>query len=101
MTAAQRPKLKGVRPKHVRNLRAVIREHLREEGKTIRDLSEMLGLKFQSARRLMTPPERNFPPDYVERIIIGLQLDEFDANELRILGAIEAGWNLNLKLQVV
>lgn len=35
------------------------------------------------------------PPQYVDAFIEALRLDEFDAAELRLQAAIEAGWQLH------
>jgi hypothetical protein len=98
--AAKHARHWGVRPKEMRTLRVAIRQHLREEGRTVTDLAKFWNMREQSARRLMCPPERRITPNHVEAVIAGLKLDEFDANDLRILGARAAGWNINLKLQV-
>lgn len=86
------------RPKSTRDL---IRRHLREEGKTIgRHLAAWWDMHPNSAYRRMYDKRRPFTPAYIEAVVEGLQLDDFDANELRVLGAIEAGWNINPKMQV-
>ena len=85
-----------------RTSRDLIRRHLREEGKTIvRDLASWWDMHPNSAYRRMYDKRRPMTPGYIEAVIEGCKLDEFDANELRILGAIEAGWNINPKLQVL
>ena len=38
---------------------------------------------------------RPLPPQHVEASITHLGLDEFDANELRLLAAREAGWQID------
>ncbi len=38
---------------------------------------------------------RPLPPQHVEASIAHLGLDEFDANELRLLAAREAGWQID------
>lgn len=40
---------------------------------------------------------RPFSPQHVDAAIELLGLDEFDAAELRLLGAREAGWNIQPK----
>ena len=81
-------------PGRARNLRAVIREHLRKRNLTIKgDLAQMLGMSANGAASLMTKPCK-FAPRHVERIISRLRLNQESARELRMLGAIEAGWAL-------
>ncbi|WP_239510821.1 hypothetical protein [Stenotrophomonas maltophilia] len=41
---------------------------------------------------------RPLQPHQVEGAITALQLDEFDANELRLRAAREAGWNIDPKM---
>ncbi|EED41137.1 hypothetical protein SSKA14_4161 [Stenotrophomonas sp. SKA14] len=41
---------------------------------------------------------RPLQPHQVEGAIAPLQLDEFDANELRLRAAREAGWNIDPKM---
>lgn len=79
---------------HPRTLRDMIRRHLREEGKTIwGDMARAWNIKPQSASRRMF---RGYvmSPAHVEAVIDLLQLDEFDAAELMLQGAREAGWRV-------
>lgn len=79
-----------------RTLRDLIRRHLREEGKTISgDLARAWDVKPNSASRRMF---RNVQmlPEHVEAVIVLLNLDEFDAHELRMQGAIESGWRVDI-----
>lgn len=77
-------------PKDVRDL---IRRHLKEEKKQIKhDLAAWWGVHPHTAYRRMYDKRRPFTPSYIEAVITGLQLDEFDANELRLFGARDAGW---------
>lgn len=86
-------------PKLIRTTRDLIRRHLREEGVHMRDIAPWWDVKPETVKTIMHHG-RPLSPQYIDAVIEGLQLDEFDANELRVLGAIEAGWNINLKLQV-
>lgn len=96
--ATGRPIVVLSRPKTVRDL---IRRHLREEGKTVEhDLARWWDMKPHSAHRCMYNTARKLGPAYIEAAIEGLGLDEFDANELRLYGARDAGWNFNPKIQV-
>lgn len=83
--------------KNPKSLRAVMRRHLREEGLRIVDLSPVWDMHNNSTYRRFYD-NRPFPPQYVEAFIQLLQLDNFDAMELRLLGAIEAGWQLPREL---
>lgn len=96
--ATGRPIVVVSRPKTVRDL---IRRHLKEEGKTVEhDLARFWNIRPHSAHRRMYDQARKLTPAYIEAVIDGLRLDEFDANELRLFGARDAGWNYNPKLQV-
>lgn len=78
-------------PKTVRD---VIRRHLREEGKTIAAfLAPAWGMAVNSAYRRMYDSNA-LTPAHIDAVVEGLQLDEFDAAELYLLGAIEAGWKI-------
>lgn len=80
-------------PKDVRDL---IRRHLKEEGLQIgRDLAKWWGVHPHTAYRRMYDFRRPFTPTYIEQAIEGLGLDEFDANELRLFGARDAGWAID------
>lgn len=98
MAMLRRPVVVGRRlavPSNPKTTRALIRRHLALDKKTItHDLSAILGMREQSAKALMT---KQFPlaPQHIDRIIDGLKLDDFDAYELRLAGAIEAGWQLH------
>jgi hypothetical protein len=77
-----------------------MRRHLREEGLRIKDLAPVWGMAEVSCYRRFYE-QRPMAPQLVDAFINRLRLDEFDANELRTAGAIEAGWKLNPKLHVV
>ncbi len=90
------------RPKLVRTVRTVLREHLREEKKDItNDLSGWWNIQPKSAQRLMYKTSRRLTPQHIEIVIEKLKLDEFDANELWLLAAIEAGWQINPNLEIM
>ena len=83
-------------PGQPRTARAIIREHLRFAKKDIHnDLSAMLGVSKQYAGCLMRRRGYAIVPERIEQVIAGLQLDEFDANELRLVAAREAGWQID------
>jgi len=76
----------------VRNL---LRRHIREEGRRLQGLAE----PWQCTRSTVYGAFCNghpFSPQHIEAAIAWLGLDEFDANELRIRGAREAGWSIDL-----
>lgn len=79
-----------------RTVRSMIREHLRYEKKLLADFAAMLGHNPATTRKLMSQTHRPFPPQYIDSFIEHMKLDEFDAYELRLQGAVEAGWQLNI-----
>lgn len=80
------------RPKTVRD---IIRRHLALDRLSIKgDLANMLGMHPVSAAALMGK-KYAIAPQYIDRFITEMKLDEFDAHELRLAGAIEAGWQLH------
>lgn len=83
--------------KNPKSVRAVMRRHLREEGKLIIDLCDPWNMHKNSVYRRFYD-KRAYPPQYIEAFIQFLKLDDFDATELRVLGAIEAGWDLRKQL---
>ena len=86
--------------KHPKTVRALMRRHLREEGKLIIDLCPIWDMHENSVYRRFYD-KRPYSPQYIESFIEFLKLDEFDATELRLLGAIEAGWKLRPQLGVL
>ncbi|UIX76787.1 hypothetical protein ABFO19_09095 [Xanthomonas citri pv. glycines] len=77
-------------------VRQLLKRHLREEGKRMHDPAEPWQCckqnvydRFCSACALA--------PGHIEAAITFLRLDEFDAAELRLLGAREAGWAIDTK----
>lgn len=79
-----------------RTARDMIREHLRCEKKTLAHFAEMLGQTPASTRKLMSKTGRTLSPQYIDIFIEHMKLDEFDAYDLRLQGAVEAGWQLNI-----
>lgn len=81
-----------------RTVKRMIKEHLRYARKTItHDLAKMWNMHHNSAFRLMYHKQRPLKPEYIEAVIAGLKLDEFDANEMRLQGALESGWKIDIK----
>lgn len=78
------------------SVRKLLRRHLREEGRRMQDLAE----PWQCARQTvydMFSSARTISPQHVDAAIEWLGLDDFDATELRLLGAREAGWNIDIR----
>lgn len=76
--------------------RQVLRRHLREEGRRMQDLTG----PWQCARATVYDSfcgGRPFSPQHIEAFIAWLGLDDFDAAELRLLGAREAGWAIDTR----
>ena len=85
-------------PGQPRTARAIIREHLRFAKLDIHnDLSAILGVSKQYAGCLMRRHRYAIVPERIEQVITALQLDEFDANELRLVAAREAGWEIDAR----
>lgn len=78
-------------PKTARDL---MRRHLREERKRIVDLCPVWDMHANSAYRRFYD-KRPFTPQMIDSFIEFMRLDDFDARELRLLAAIEAGWQLD------
>lgn len=78
------------------SVRQLLRRHIREEGLRMQDLSIPWQCKPPTIYRAFGD-QRPFSPSHIEAAIEFLGLDEFDANELRILGAREAGWQISGK----
>lgn len=75
--------------------RDLIRKHLRQEGRMVKDLAKAWNVVPVSAYRIMYTPSRPLSPQYVDAVIDMLRLDDFDATQLRLRAANEAGWNIN------
>lgn len=78
----------------VRTARDLMRRHLREERLTIRSLCPTWNMHENSVYRRFYD-KRPFTPQMIDGFIELAKLDEFDAYELRLQAAIEAGWQLN------
>lgn len=78
----------------VRTARDLMRRHLREERMHIKDLCPVWDMHENSAYRRFYD-SRPFTPQMIDGFVELLKLDEFDAYELRLQAAIEAGWQLN------
>lgn len=80
----------------VRTVRDHLRRHLREEGQQMQNLAAAWGVTKHTVYALFNV-DRPLPPQHVEASIAHLGLDDFDANELRLLAAREAGWQIDPK----
>ena len=81
-------------PAHI-TARDLIRRHVHESRKRLNDLADAWGCKVFSVWRTFQRTDRPLCPHHIEGAIKALQLDEFDANELRLVGAREAGWKID------
>ncbi|OFS93370.1 hypothetical protein HMPREF3113_10350 [Stenotrophomonas sp. HMSC10F06] len=75
----------------------MIRRYCREHGKQLGCLAPVWNCKVLSVWRVFGR-RRPLLPRQIEGVITLLQLDEFDANDLRLRAAREAGWNINPSL---
>ena len=83
-------------PRQVNSVRAMLRRHLREEGRRMQDLAPAWKCSKGNVYDYFWS-QRPFSPQHIEAAIEFLQLDEFDAAELRLQGAREAGWRIDTK----
>lgn len=75
--------------------REIIRRHLHEAGMQVQDLAPVWGIKRFSVWRVFNRTTQRLLPDQVEGVIGHLRLDDFDANELRLAAAREAGYPID------
>ncbi len=75
--------------------REIIRRHLHEAGHPLTFLADAWSCQEFSVYRVFQRTERHLQPHHVEGAIRALQLDDFDANELRLAAAREAGFKIN------
>jgi hypothetical protein len=76
------------------SVRDMIRRYCRELGKQLACLTPAWDCKVLSVWRVFGR-SRPLLPRQVEGVITLLQLVEFDANDLRLRAAREAGWNID------
>ncbi len=81
-------------PAHL-TVRDTIRRHMHEAGRNLDSLSAVWGCKKFSVWRAFQRIDRPLQPHQVEGVIETLHLDEFDANDLRLQAAREAGWKID------
>ncbi|MCS3807856.1 hypothetical protein [Xanthomonas sp. 4461] len=75
-------------------VRQLLKRHLLEEGKRIQDLAAPWQCCVQNVYDRFCKGGA-IAPGHIDAAIAFLRLDEFDAAELRLLGAREAGWNID------
>lgn len=80
-------------PAQIRTARDLLRRHLREEGVNQTDLHRAWNIKPESVKSILLG-KRPLSPQYIDAAVEFLKLDEFDALELRLQGALEAGWQI-------
>ncbi len=74
--------------------RQILRRHLAEEGKRMQDLAGPWQCRRQTVYDIFSDA-RAISPAHIDAAITWLRLDDFDANELRLVAAREAGWNID------
>lgn len=83
-------------PRQIRTARDLMRKHLREEGLLIKDFSAFMGYKSPvNMYDYFYRVKRPLPVQIIDAFCEFVKLDEFDALELRLQGAIDAGWQLD------
>lgn len=85
-------------PRTVKTTRDIMRRHLFEGGVDMKDLAEPLDMQPSTVKRLFWERTRPLAPQHIDAFVEFMRLDEFDAQELRWQGAIEAGWQLDKAL---
>lgn len=80
-------------PAQIRTARDLLRRHLREEGINQTDLHRAWDIKPESVKSILSG-KRPLSPQYIDAAVEFLKLDEFDSLELRLQGALEAGWQI-------
>ncbi|KAF1016230.1 MAG: hypothetical protein GAK31_01719 [Stenotrophomonas maltophilia] len=81
-------------PPHI-TARDMLHRHLHEAGLGLAALAPAWGCKPFSVWRVFQRAQRHLQPQHVEGAIAVLRLDEFDANDLRLRAAREAGWRID------
>lgn len=81
-------------PRSIDSVRSHLKRHLLEEGKRMQDLADVWGCSKHNVYDLFYR-DRPISPKHIELAAQMLGLDEFDTNELRLLGAREAGWQID------
>lgn len=84
-------------PKKVVSVRDMMRRHLYEERRDQGSLAKAWNVKPATVKSIFMHG-RPISPQYIDAFVEDLGLDEFDAQQLRWHGAIEAGWQLDRNL---
>ena len=95
-TPIRKATLRRAAPDHI-TARELIRRHLHEAGREVQSLAEAWQCKRFSVWRAFNRTRLALTPRHIEGAITSLQLDDFDANELRLRAAREAGWKIDTK----
>lgn len=93
-TAGTLAALRRPQPSHL-TARDMLRRHLHDAGRTLDSLATAWNCRRFSVWRVFQRTERPLQPHHVEAAITDLSLDDFDANELRLCAAREAGWAID------
>lgn len=81
-------------PRGQHTTRSILRRHLVEEGKRMQDLAPIWQCTTSNVYDVFYQ-DRPLSPNHIDLAAQFLGLDEFDTNELRLLGAREAGWRID------
>ncbi len=81
-------------PRSITSVRAHLRRHLAEEGRRMQALAPVWGCTRHNVYDLFYE-NRPLSPNHIDLAAQFLGLDDFDTNELRLLGAREAGWRID------
>jgi len=76
----------------------MLRRYCREHGKPLSCLAAAWNCKVFSVWRAFARTTRPLLPHQVEAAIVLLRLDDFDANDLRLRAAREAGWKIDVSM---
>lgn len=85
-------------PRYVKTVRDIMRRHLFEGSVDMKDLAGPFDMQVGTVKRLFWDKSRPLSPQYIDAFVEFMGLDEFDAQELRWQGSIEAGWQLDKAL---
>ncbi|WP_312321315.1 hypothetical protein [Stenotrophomonas sp.] len=93
-TRGMKASLRRPAPAHI-TARDTIRRHVHEAGLRLEFLASAWGCRNFSVWRVFQRTDRPLQPHHVEGAITALHLDDFDANQLRLRAAQEAGWKID------
>lgn len=81
---------------YLRTVRTTLRELVRADRLKQKDLARVWGVTEGHVHQLFYK-RSPLPPLYIEQACKFFRLDDFDTAELMLLGAKEAGWNINVR----